>query len=240
MLESGETCETLGCGDFSIIQPQNGYRFSIDAYLLATFVDEKPGAHCLEIGSGSGVIAIMLAGMKGIKVTGVEVQPNLAAMSRRSVALNGLETEVEIITSDIKAYRAAPVSAVIANPPYRPLATGRLNPDNAKAVARHEIMLDLDTLLACTYTHLRRLGRFYCIYPTWRLADLFSAMRAHRLEPKRLRMVHSFPDSPAELCLVMGLKNGGCELRVEAPFTIYASEGIYSESMARVFTSLVF
>jgi len=238
LVADGETCATLSCGDLKVIQPRRGYRFSLDAYLLAAFVDEKPGGHALEIGSGSGVIAIMLAGIKGLKVTGVEVQPVLVGMSRRSVALNGLKGDINIIESDIKEYHASPVTAVIANPPYRPLKAGRLNPECGKAVARHELKLDLDSLIGSVNEHLHRLGRFYCIYPAWRMIDLISAMRRHRLEPKRLIMVHSYADRPAELCLVKGIKDGGRELAVEAPFVVYQTQGIYSERMTRLFTTL--
>ncbi|MEN6473474.1 MAG: methyltransferase [Syntrophaceae bacterium] len=228
----------MRCGALKVIQPRRGYRFSLDAYLLAAFVDEKPGEHVLEIGSGSGVIAIMLSGIKGLKVTGVEVQPILAGMSRRSVELNGLMDTIEIRESDIKDYQASPSAAVLANPPYRPLKTGRLNPEGTKAVARHELKLDLDGLMSSVNKNLRRLGRFYCIYPAWRMIDLISAMRRHHLEPKRLIMVHSFPDGPAELCLVKGIKLGGRELTVETPLTIYQAPGIYSERMTRLFATL--
>jgi len=205
---------------------------------LAAFVDEKPAGHVLEIGSGSGVIAIMLSGIKGLKVTGVEVQPLLAAMSRRSVDLNGLEDDINIIDGDIHDYHASPVAAVLANPPYRPLKTGRLNPEGSKAVARHELKLDLDGLMSSVNKNLRRLGRFYCIYPTWRMIDLINAMRNHDLEPKRLIMVHSFSEGPADLCLVKGIKQGGRELKVEAPFVVYQAPGIYSKRMTRLFTTL--
>jgi len=238
LVRQGETCARLRCGDLRVIQPKSGYRFSLDAYLLAAFVDEKPGGHVLEIGSGSGVIAIMLSGVKGLSVTGVEVQPVLAEMSRRSVELNGLQDAVDIVEGDIKDYHASPAAAVLANPPYRPLKTGRLNPQDAKAVARHELRLDLEALMACAHEHLRRMGRFYCIYPAWRLVDLISAMRAHDLEPKRLIMVHSRPDQPADLCLIKGLKQGGRELKVEAPLAVYQAPGVYSDRMSQLFSTL--
>ena len=237
-IQDGETCSVLRCGDLAVIQPRTGYRFSLDAYLLAAFVDEKPAAHVLEIGSGSGVIAVMLAARKGLMVTGVEVQPVLAGMSRRTVELNGLKDAVKIVESDIRDYHASPFAAVIANPPYRPLKAGRLNSDDGRALARHELKLDLDSLMNSVNEHLRRLGRFYCIYPAWRLIDLICAMRGHDVEPKRLIMVHSFSDGPADLCLVKGIKQGGRELKIEAPFVVYQSPNTYSDRMTRLFTTL--
>lgn len=236
--EQGETCAILSCGGLRVIQPKSGYRFSLDAYLLAAFVDEKPGAHVLEIGSGSGVIAVMLAAIKGLKVTGVEVQPVLAEMSRRTVELNGLKDAVEIVERDIRDYHAPHFTAVLANPPYRPLKAGRLNPEESRAVARHELKIDLDGLMESASEHLRRLGRVYCIYPVWRMVDLVGAMRRHDLEPKRMLMVHSLTGAPADLCLVKGIKEGGRELKVEAPLVIYQAPGSYSDRMARLFTTL--
>lgn len=237
-MEKGETLEALTCGDLSILQKRDGYRFSLDAYLLAAFVDEKPETAVLEIGSGSGVVAVLLAGVKQLMVTGVEVQEDLAQMSRRAVEMNGLGARIEIVTTAVQSYAGPKAAAVVTNPPYRPACTGRVNPQTQKAIARHEVLLDLDTLLKNAYRNLEKKGRFYCIYPAWRLGELLAAMRARRLEPKRLCLVHPAPDQPAELALVMGLKDGGTELRVEAPFWVRNALGGYSPAMERVFADL--
>ncbi len=233
-----ETLDSLSCGDLWVLQKKDAYRFSLDAYLLAAFVDEKPGTSVLEIGSGCGVISIILAGRRDLHMTGIEVQDAMAAMSRRSVRLNGLDGRVKIISQDVKTFTGGPFDAIVSNPPYRPLASGRVNPDSARAVARHEIMLELKDLLIKAAGLLVSGGRLYMIYPAWRLADLLSAMRAVALEPKIMRMVHSGIDSGAELVLVCATKNGGRELKVTPPLFIYQSENVYSTAMNRVFAEL--
>jgi tRNA1(Val) A37 N6-methylase TrmN6 len=238
LIRPGETLASLSCGDLHILQKKDGYRFSLDAYLLSAFVEEKPGTVVVEIGSGSGVVAVLLAGMKRLRVTGVEVQADLAEMSQRTVALNELADWVDIVSGDIRDYAGKSVAAVITNPPYRPMHAGRLNPVKAKAIARHEVLLDLETLLASTYAILHKGGRFYCIYPAWRMADLFSSLREHKIEPKRMVMVHSTLTQRAELILVMAVKNGGRELKAGPPFSVYGPDGAYSRDMEKVFSKL--
>ena len=238
IMQPGETLEVLSCGDLSIIQKKSGYRFSVDAYLLAAFVEEKPGIRVLDIGSGSGVISILLAAIKGLCATGVEVQEDMAEMSQRSVHLSGLDNRVRIVCTDIKHYDEQRFDAIVTNPPYRPVATGRINPEKNKALSRHEILLDLDTLMERSYELLKPSGRFYIVYPAWRLPDLIVSMRSFNIEPKRMIVVYSDMNSGPEICLVSGIKDGGRELRIERPFVIYSQQGVYSWEMHDVFTKL--
>ncbi|MDT8272484.1 MAG: methyltransferase [Desulfomonilia bacterium] len=233
-----ETLDTLSCSHLSILQKRTGYRYSLDAYLLAAFVDEKPAAEVVDIGSGSGILSILLAAVKGLHVTGVEVQEDLADMSTRSVMRSGLQDKVRIICGDVRTFKGGKFDAVVTNPPYRPLATGRLNPGRNRAIARHELMLDLDGLLKSSYELLAASGRFYIVYPAWRFVDLVTAMRSHRIEPKRCMFVHSTSRSNAELCLLSGLRDGGKELIIERAFHIYSDEGSYTSEMNAVFTAL--
>ena len=159
-------------------------------------------------------------------------------MSMRSVALSGLEDRVKIVCSDIRMYNGESVDVVVANPPYRPAWTGRVNPDPVKALARHEISLDLDTLLGNSCMLLRPGGRIYLVYPAWRLADLITTMRTHRIEPKTMIFVHSASGTGAEMCLVCGMKDGGKELNILSPFTVFAQQGVYTEEMEAVFREL--
>jgi tRNA1Val (adenine37-N6)-methyltransferase len=233
-----ETLDSLKCGNLFVLQKKQGYRYSLDAYLLAAFVDESPGTKVLDIGSGSGVISLLLAAMKGLSMTGIEIQESMAEMARRSVIYAGLHGRIEIIWSDIRNYGGPPVDVVVSNPPYRPALTGRLNSDQGKAIARHEIRLDLETLLTCSSMLLKPGGRFYLIYPAWRLPDMITTMRSNRIEPKRLMFVHSTINSPAEICIVCGTKDGGKELSVLQPFFVFAHEGVYTPEMDDVFREL--
>ncbi len=233
-----ENLAELGCAGIRVWQPTHGYRFSLDAYLLAAFVDEAPATEVFEVGYGSGVIALLLAAVKGLRVSGVEIQPRMVELARRSVALNGLEHAVELAQGDFREYRGGPHAAVVVNPPYRPLATGRLNPDESIAQSRHEISLSLEQLAAGAARCLRPGGRFYCIYPAWRLVDLMAQLRAVGLEPKRLRIVHSRADGPGRLCLVAAARGGGCELKLEPPLVIYGADGQYSDEARAIFAGL--
>ncbi|MFY9396925.1 MAG: methyltransferase [Desulfomonilia bacterium] len=233
-----ETLDSLACGGVSVLQKKKGYRYSLDAYLLAAFVDEIPGSRVIDIGSGSGVVSILLAAVKGLLVTGVEIQPDMAEMSVRSVELAGLKDRVRIVCEDIRRYREGSFDAVVTNPPYRPLSTGRISLGRGKALARHEIALDLDTLMESSRELLKPQGRFYAVYPAWRMPDLIVAMRLSGIEPKRIVFVHSTPESEAEVCLVSGLKGGGRELRVCRPFFIFARQGVYTPAMEKVFSAL--
>lgn len=233
-----ETLDALKCGDLFVLQKKQGYRYSFDAYLLAAFVEEGPGSRVLDIGSGSGIVSLLLAAMKGLFMTGIEIQESVAEMARRSVHYAGLQERIEIVSADIREYRGPAADAVVSNPPYRPVRTGRINCDQGKAVARHEILLDLETLLSCSFMLLKPGGRLYLVYPVWRLTDMITTMRSHRVEPKRIMFVHSTDQSPAEICLVCGTKDGGKEMEVKSPFVVFAHEGIYTPEMEGVFREL--
>lgn len=236
--QEDETLDSLACSGLYVLQKKQGYRYSLDAYLLSAFVDEAPGSEVVDVGSGSGVLSILLAAVKDHRVTGVEVQHDMAEMSQRSVELAGLQDRVRIVHADVREYRGQRFDAVVTNPPYRPLSTGRISRDQGRAMARHEISLDLETLLACSYELLKPGGRFYLVYPAWRLPDLIVTMRAGRIEPKRAKFVHSTPSSSAEIVLVSGLKDGGKELKVCSPFFVFARQGVYTKEMERVFRAL--
>lgn len=234
-----ETLDSLACGGLYVLQKKQGYRYSLDAYLLAAFVDERPGTQVLDIGSGSGVVSLLLAAVKGLAMTGIEIQPALAEMSRRSVEIAGLQDRVKIVCADIREYGApGKADVIVTNPPYRPARTGRINPDQSKALARHEIALDLEALLERSNAMLRPGGRLYLVYPVWRMPDLMSAMRNNRIEPKRIMLVHSTLQSSAEICLVCGVKYGGKELDVYSPFIVFAQKGIYTPEMEAVFRNV--
>jgi tRNA1Val (adenine37-N6)-methyltransferase len=233
-----ETLDVLTCCPVSVLQKKKGYRYSLEAYLLGAFVEESPGTEVIEIGSGSGVVAILLATVKGLRVTGVEIQEDIAEMSVRSIAQAGLSDRISIHCCDIRDYSGPRVQAVVTNPPYRPLETGRINPDRSKAIARHEIMLDLDDLLRKTHELLVPHGRFYIVYPAWRLPDLIYAMRARRIEPKRMRCAFTSPSRTSEICLVCGVRGGGREFAIESPFIIFQEDGAYHRDMDTVLQGL--
>ncbi len=239
----GETVDEILGGRLRIIQKKNAYRFSLDALLLAHFVLLKEGDDLIDLGTGSGVIALILAGRYRCgRVLGIDIQEECVAMARRSVALNGLDGRVEILRGDVRHPECfcEPLSFDVAafNPPYRRLRSGRMNPDPGKAVARHEIAGAAGDFLAASGYLLREKGRVHVIYPATRMAELIFRMRASGIEPKRLMMVHSHSGGKAAFVLVEGVKGGGEGLAVLPPLFIHETTGGYTGAMAAVFRDL--
>jgi tRNA1Val (adenine37-N6)-methyltransferase len=227
------TTDTFFQGRLSVQQAQAGYRFSIDAVLLAHFIHPLPGETVIDLGTGCGIIPLMLA-FRHPQVTllGIEIQATLADLAVRNVVANGLQDRITILNQDLKDLTttslAPGIKWVLSNPPFRKINSGRLNPHAQKAIARHEIRVDLESITAVASRLLSPGGRFASVYPAERLADLLTCMRAVQLEPKQMRMVHSREDSEAKLILVEGIKGGQPGLRVRQPLIIYAAKGTYT------------
>ena len=241
--EEGETVDPILEGRLRIIQKKSGYRFSIDALLLAHFVVLKEGEECIDLGTGSGIVALILAcRRRGGRILGIDIQDELVAMARRSVELNDLAGCVEIRQGDIRHPESccAPTSfdAAVFNPPYRRLRSGRVNPDPGKAVARHEIEGTVGDFLAAAAHALKPGGRAYAVYPARRMVEMISRMRAARIEPKRLQIVHSRPGGIGEFILVEGVKGGREELTVLPSLTIYGEGNGYTAEMEAIFRDL--
>ena len=207
-------------GRLKLIQFRRGYRFSIDAVLLAQFVSVKRNDVVVDLGTGCGVIPMVLLLTEPVgHVFALEIQPELAEQAVRNARLNGFEREMEVILGDLKAPPFAPSFAdvVICNPPYRPKNSGRINPDPQKAIARHEVLSSLNDILDTAAKTLRAKGRFAMIYPVARLADLFINMRGFNLEPKRLRVVYPSMRSDAKLALIEASLGGRTGLKILPP-----------------------
>jgi tRNA1Val (adenine37-N6)-methyltransferase len=242
-VREGETVDEILGGKLNVIQKKRGYRFSVDALLLSHFVHLKKNELVLDMGTGSGVIAMIVACRWPCgKVIGVDIQEDLVDMARRSVSMNGLGDKVEIRIGDIETignlFEPQFFDVVIFNPPYRKLRSGRTNPDYQKFVARHEIKGSLRNFLEAAVRVLKTSGRVYIIYPASRIVDLLFHMRNSSIEPKRIRIVHSHVCSRGEFALVEGVKGGGEEAEVLSPLYIYAREGVYTEEMDRLFMEL--
>jgi tRNA1Val (adenine37-N6)-methyltransferase len=195
----------------------------------------------LDLGTGCGVIPIMLAFRHPeVRVIGVEIQSSLSRLARQNVADNRLADRIRIVDKDMGQLSLAdiggPVDRVVTNPPYRKLDSGRINADSQRAVARHELKIDLETLLLTTRRMLRKSGRFFIIYPSVRTVDLVAAMRSTGLEPKALTMIHSKPALPARLVAVAGIKGGRPGLEVGPPLYLYHEDGTYTRAVEAMFS----
>jgi tRNA1(Val) A37 N6-methylase TrmN6 len=233
----GETLDTLFDGKLGILQSRAGYRFSLDALLLAHFVTIKPREKIVDLGTGNGVIPLMLATLhRSATVTGVELQPVMIERALRNVELNGLERRVQIVGGDVRAGEriaaAASFEVAVCNPPYRKPDSGRISSNDERQIARHETQGDLGDFLRAGAFLLRAKGRMAIVYSAVRSVDLLSAMREARIEPKRMRTVHSFAGVEASLVLVEGVKGGRSGVEVLAPLTIYLRGKEYTKEVA--------
>jgi tRNA1Val (adenine37-N6)-methyltransferase len=234
--KDGETIDEFFRGRLRVLQKEKGYRFSVDSFLLAAFVNLRRGDRVVDLGTGSGVIALILAlRFPEANIAEVEIQKDLADMAGRSIALNGLEDRIRIYPGDVKRIRElfGPQSfdAAVFNPPYRRLNSGRVNPDSERAVARHEISGTIDDFLASARYLLKDSGRVYVIYPAARSVQLIARMRGNGIEPKRLRVVHTNGTSGGVFVLAEGVKGAGEEAEILPPLFIYRDDGRYSDEV---------
>ena len=242
-IHDDETVDDLLKGTLRIIQKKKGYRFSLDALLLAHFARVARGQRVIDLGTGSGIIPMILsAKTRALKIVGLEVQEAMADAALRSVQLNALQDRIEIICGDVRQvqnlFQEGGFDVVTCNPPYRKLESGRINPDIQKAVARHELKGRLDDFIRAAAFLLKPRGRLFVIYKTRRMTGLNCSMRSSGIEPKRMRMVHSKPGLDGEFVLLEGIKNGGEELKVLPPLTIYEDDATYTLDMQAIFTEL--
>jgi len=240
-LLSDETLDTMFQGKLQVIQKKRGYRFSLDAVILARWARVSPGARVLDLGTGCGIIALTVAAATEAKeIVSVELQEELADIALRNVRLNGFSEVITIRKEDIKNlpsfYPSGAFDCIITNPPFRELETGRLNPNEQKTLARHEIALSLKQLLEVAFTLLKARGSLFLIYPARRLVDLLYEMRRCKLEPKTVQCVHSRNNEPASMVLVEGVREGGVELHVKEPLVIYDDESNYTEAVQHIYS----
>ncbi|MBW1999265.1 MAG: methyltransferase [Deltaproteobacteria bacterium] len=219
-LRPGESIDEFMEGRLRLIQSKTGYRFSVDAVLLSEFVTIRKGDCLIDIGTGCGIIPLLLLLTKPVGFAlGLEIQPNLADQAARNARLNGLQGRMEVVLGDLRAppLKGGIANVVTCNPPYRPRRSGRLNPDMERAIARHEIRASMDDIINMSRAVLRDKGRLAMIYPAARLADLMVRMRISGLEPKRMKVIYPGANSEAKLVLIEALKGGRPGLKILSP-----------------------
>ena len=231
---TGETLDSIK--DIQIFQAKSGYRFSIDAVLLEQFISARHSSNGIELGTGSGVISILLAKrLHKVHIKAVELQTSLAERAKRNVKLNDLEDRIEIIQRDIKElkemYATNSFNFAYANPPFRKPKTGRMSTDRERAIARHEIEISLKALISTAAYLLKHSGRLYLIYHPFRFVELLSFLKESRLEPKRMRFVHSKKGDEAKMVLVEAAKGSGTWLKIEPPLFLYEKGKTYSREV---------
>ena len=240
IIHSHERLDELHRNGYRIIQDKGRFCFGMDAVLLSGFAKVKPDEQALDLGTGTGIIPILLeAKTDGRHFVGLEIQEESADMASRSVAYNGLEEKIEIVTGDIKdasnIFGASSFDVITTNPPYMIGQHGLKNEENAKAIARHEILCTLDDVLRESAKILKPGGRFYMVHRPFRLAEILSAMVQYRIEPKRMRLVYPFVDKEPNVVLIEGLRGGRSLMTVEKPLIVYKEPGVYTDEIYDIY-----
>ena len=239
-LKENERIDDLQRNGHKIIQNRDGFCFGMDAVLLSGFALVKPGEKAVDLGTGTGIIPILLeAKNQGLHYTGLEIQEEMAEMARRSVALNHLQEKISIVTGDIKEasrlFGGASFDVVTSNPPYMNDSHGLKNPELPKAIARHEVLCTLNDVTREAARLLRPGGRFYMVHRPHRLAEIITALKDCRLEPKRMKMVHPFVDKEANMVLIEAVRGGRSMIKVEAPVIVYKEPGVYTDEIYTIY-----
>ena len=239
-LKDNERIDDLQRNGYQIIQNRDGFCFGMDAVLLSGFAKVKPGEKAVDLGTGTGIIPILLeAKNEGIHYTGLEIQEEVADMAARSVALNHLEDKITIVRGDIKEasrlFGAASFDVVTSNPPYMNDSHGLKNPDLPKAISRHEVLCTLEDVTCEAARLLRPGGRFYLVHRPHRLIEIITALKLVGLEPKRMKMVHPFADKEANMVLIEAVRGGRSMIKVEAPVIVYKEPGVYTDEIYSIY-----
>ena len=230
-----------------LYQSRKGYRFSIDPVLLSGFAGISGKMKTVaDLGAGTGVIGLILAGRYAhISVTLIEMQESLANLAERNISLNHLQGRVKTVCADISRLRdggypdlrPGSFDCIVTNPPFRSVGSGRISTIDEKAIARHEIALTQEDLIAGSAFLLKNSGRFFIVYHPVRLTELITCMRNLKIEPKRMRFVHPETGKEATMVLIEGIRSGGVEPKVEPPLYIYSPDGEYTDEVARMLGS---
>ena len=240
-LKENERIDDLQRNGLRIIQNEKKFCFGIDAVLLSGFAKVKDDENVLDIGTGTGIIPLLLsAKTNGRHFTGIEIQAESADMARRSVCMNGLEEKIEVVCDDIKnadkLFGSATFDVITTNPPYM-IGNHGLTGDNLeKAIARHEIMCNFDDIARMGSYLLKNKGRMYIVHRPFRLVELFSCLEKYKLEPKRMRMVHPFIDKEPNMVLIEALKGGNSRIAIEKPLIVYNKPGEYTDEIIEMYS----
>lgn len=235
-----ERIDDLGIKGYRIIQKEQGFCFGMDAVLLSDFASVKDGGRVLDLGTGTGILPILMeAKTKASYLAGLEIQPEMARMARRSVQLNHLESKVKIVEGDIKEASAIfshdSFDTVTSNPPYMIGQHGLVNPSDTKAVARHEILCTFSDVSEAAKKVLKNRGKLFLVHRSFRLAEILNQLSEDGLEPKRVRFVHPYQDKESNIFLLEAVKGGKSRMIVEPPLVVYEAPNRYTDEIYEIY-----
>lgn len=240
LLKEHERIDDLQRNGYKIIQDPCRFCFGMDAVLLSGFARADKGDHVIDLGTGTGIIPILMeAKTEAAHLIGLEIQEESADMARRSVALNNLESKIEIVTGDIKQavelFGKSTMDVVTSNPPYMIGQHGLKNPDSEKAIARHEVLCTLEDVVKAAAALLKPGGNFFMVHRPFRLAEIMTCLSKYKLEPKRMRLVYPFVDKEPNMVLIEANRGGRSRLTVEKPLIVYKEQGVYTDEIYEVY-----
>lgn len=235
-----ERIDDLQINGYKLIQNPDLFCFGIDAVLLANFAKAKETDNVIDLGTGNGVIPILMAAKtKAYKLTGLEIQKLSADLAKRSVLMNALSERISIVQGDIKEatkiFGASSFSVVTTNPPYMNQNHGLLNDYSPKAIARHELLCSLEDIISQSAKLLKPGGNLFMIHRPHRLEDIMVLLRQYRIEPKRIRFVHPYIDKEPTMVLIEANRGGKSNLTVERPLVIYKDVNEYSDEIRKIY-----
>lgn len=240
-IKSHERIDDLDFKGLKIIQDPHAFCFGMDAVLLSHFAKANPGDRVVDLGTGTGIIPILMSGRSSDSFFyGVEIQPSMADMARRSVELNGLGDRIQIVEGDLKEspdyLGTGKYQLVTSNPPYKKIGTGIINPNKAKAIARHEILCNLDDILSAASKLLVKGGRLSMVHRPNRLVDILFSMRKYGLEPKIIRMVYPSLEKPPNMLLIEAVLGGRSHLTCLPPLIVFNDKGEFTEELKEIYS----
>ena len=239
-IKENERIDDLQRNGYRIIQDPDRFCFGMDAVLLSGFASTKPGDKVLDMGTGTGIIPILMeAKTEAAHLTGLEIQPESADMALRSVQLNELQDKISIVTGDIKEAKTifpkASFHVITSNPPYMIGQHGLVNPHGEKAIARHEILCTLEDVIENAAALLVPGGHFYMVHRPFRLAEIITTLTKYRLEPKRMQLVYPYTDKEPNMVLIEAVRGGKSRMQVEKPLIVYEKPGVYTQEIYDVY-----
>lgn len=240
-LKENERIDDLEFKGYKIIQNSEGFCFGIDSVLLSDFAkDIRNNSRVMDLGTGTGILCVLLSGKTNLKeIYGIEIQPEVADMAKRSVKLNSLQDKVKIINENIlnleNVFEKGSFDAIVTNPPYKKINTGLQNESEKKLISRHELTANLEDFIKVSKDMLKDKGEFYMVHRPERLVDIIYLMRKYKIEPKQIRFVAPKPSKEPNLVLIKGVKNAKEFLKFDNILYVYNEDGSYTEELLKIY-----
>ncbi len=240
MVRDGERVDELHRNGYKIIQNPEKFCFGMDAVLLSEFAKIRSKDKVLDIGTGTGIIPLLLDARYDVgHVTGLEIQKEMAEMASRSIKLNNAEERITVVEGDIKQgltlFGNGTFDVITTNPPYMTLEKGIVNPSDAKAISRHEISATLEDIICQSSKLLKNKGRFYMVHRPARLVEIMNIMRSYNMEVKNIRFVHPYQNKEANMVLIEAIHDGKPYLKVAPPLVAYQENGEYTKELIDIY-----